>query len=80
LRGLARGSRGQGSKAVVQKKKASQRLRITETDLFNKRTRERSVTIIARRLYRKWACDDYITANDTITESECITMTESVVR
>jgi len=76
LRGLAR-----GSKAVMKKKEASQRLRITETDLFNTKTREecRSVIIIARRLYRKWRVMSILQmiVNDTMTESECITMTKS---
>jgi len=73
--------RGQESKAVIEKKEASQRLRITETDLFNTKTREerKSVIIIARRLYRKWCVMSILQmiVNDIMTESECITMTKN---
>jgi len=50
--------RGQGSKAIGEKKEANQRLRTTEIDLFyakKKKTREghRSITKSAKRLYRE---------------------------
>jgi len=45
------------------------------------KTREerRSVIIIARRLYRKWRVMNIlqVIVNDTMTESECITMIKS---
>jgi len=65
LCGLARRS-GHGSKVVVEKKEVNTWLRITETDLFNKRTLEgrRSVTIICETSIQKVACGEYLT-NDS---------------
>jgi len=65
-------NRGQRSKAIVEKKEASQRLRITEKWIYLKKSmREgcRSVTVNARWLY----CDDK-------KHRAVITMTKSNVR